>query len=76
MERERAERLQERERADRLTDEIANLARHLASTVEEAAARERDLRDQISHAKEARDRMSVEADKAQSELAEWKARPW
>jgi hypothetical protein len=76
VERERAERLQERDRADRLTDEVANLARHLASTVEEAAVRERDLRDQISHAKEARDRVNAEAGQARSELAEWKARPW
>ena len=76
VDRERSERLQERERADRLTDEVANLARQLASTVEEASARERDLRDQISHAKEARDRMNAEADQARSELTEWKARPW
>jgi DNA repair exonuclease SbcCD ATPase subunit len=76
VERERAERLQERERADRLTDEIAALARQLATTVEEAAGRERDLHDQIGQVKEVRDRMNAEADKAQSELAEWKARPW
>lgn len=76
VERERAERLQERERADRLTDEIAALARQLATTVKEAAGRERDFHDQIGKAKEARDRMNAEADKARSELAEWQARPW
>jgi DNA repair exonuclease SbcCD ATPase subunit len=76
VDRERSERLQERERADRLTDEVANLARLLASTVDESAARERALHDQIGQAKEARNRLEAEADKAQSELAEWKARPW
>jgi hypothetical protein len=48
----------------------------LATTVEKATARERDLRDQIDQAKESWDRMNAEADKARSELAEWKARPW
>lgn len=76
VDRERSERLQERERADRLTDEVANLARQLASTVEESAARERALHDQIGQAKEARNRLEAEADKARSELAEWKSRPW
>jgi DNA repair exonuclease SbcCD ATPase subunit len=76
VERERAEQLQERERADRLTDEVANLAKQLATTVEKATARERDLRDQIDQAKESWDRMNAEADKARSELAKWKARPW
>ncbi len=47
-ERERSERLEERVRADRLTNEIASLARELARVVEEASARERDLRDRLA----------------------------
>jgi hypothetical protein len=43
VERERGERLQERDRADRLANEVADLARRLADTVEEATARERAI---------------------------------
>jgi hypothetical protein len=76
VERERSERLQERERADRLTDEIAALARQLASTVDDAAGRERDLQGQLGRAKEevATNTACMEAMKA--ELEAIRARPW
>src|SRR5215210_6408879 len=45
LDRERGERLQERDRADRLTHEITSLAQQLAKAVQDAANRERDLRD-------------------------------
>ena len=48
VERERLERLEERGRADRLTAEVATLARDLARVVEEAAARERELRERLA----------------------------
>jgi hypothetical protein len=65
VERERGERLQERERADRLTSEVANLARQLASTVEEAAVRERALT-----------KAGEEAIALRMELEALKSRPW
>jgi hypothetical protein len=65
VERERTERLQERERADRLTDEVANLARQLARTVEEAAARERALT-----------KAGDDAIALRMELEALKSRPW
>jgi hypothetical protein len=43
--RERAERLRERERAEGLTAEVASLARLLAQTVQGARSRENDLRE-------------------------------
>jgi hypothetical protein len=76
VERERSERLQERERADRLTDEVASLARQLAQAVQEAGARESGLREQLTQARDAANRMEAEAGEARVELAEWKARPW
>ena len=69
VERERSERLRERERADRLTDEVASLARQLAQAVGDAGARETELRN-------AANQSAVEAGKARAELAAWKARPW
>ncbi len=50
LERERTERLQERERADRLASEITDLARQLAKITEEAGDRERDLQARLSTA--------------------------
>jgi hypothetical protein len=76
VERERSERLQERERANRLTDEVASLARQLAAAIHEAGSRENDLRNQIAKAKEASALDRVRADAASSELIAWKARPW
>ncbi len=46
--RERTERLAERDQATRLTDKVADLARQLATTVEEAAGRERDLQARLT----------------------------
>lgn len=48
LEREQAERHQERDRADRLAGEVADLARQIAKLADEAASRERDLRDQLT----------------------------
>lgn len=62
LERERAERGQERERAERLVGEVADLARQLARVAEDASMRERDLRDQIAS--------------AESALAAARSRPW
>jgi hypothetical protein len=76
VERERGERLQERERADRLTDEVANLARQLASTVEEAAIRERDLRDHLARAKEEAATSAARMKAINSELEAIQSRPW
>jgi DNA repair exonuclease SbcCD ATPase subunit len=76
VERERGERLQERERADQLTHEVGSLARQLAQAVQEAGAREANLRAQFSTAKEAATRIEAEAKQARAELAAWKARPW
>ena len=59
-------RLQERERADRLTEEVAGLARQLAAAVQEAGART-----ELGLASEARSR-----DRARADAAAWKARPW
>jgi hypothetical protein len=50
IERERAERLQERDRADRLAGEVADLARQLAKLTEEAGSRERDLQARLTAA--------------------------
>lgn len=43
LERERGERLQERDRADRMAGELTEMARELSRAVQDAAARERDL---------------------------------
>src|SRR5690349_1318360 len=48
LERERQERLKERDRTERLVGEVADLARQLARVVDEAGARERDLRDRLT----------------------------
>jgi hypothetical protein len=52
----------ERRRADRLQDELLSLAKTHTTTLERHAD---DLR-----------QMTVEAEKARGELAEWKSRPW
>lgn len=62
LDHERAERLAERERAERLVGEVADLARQLARVTEEAGDRERELRDRTATAETA--------------LAEVKAQPW
>ena len=76
IERERSERLQERERADRLTEEVTSLARQLAATVQEAGSRESDLREHLAKAREASASDRACAEKASLELLAWKARPW
>lgn len=87
LERERAERMQERDRAEKLVGEVADLARQLARVVDEAGLRERDLQARISMADTAlataqdamralRERAETEARLARDELAAWKARPW
>ncbi len=76
VERERGERLQERERADRLTDEIAALARQLAQTVQEASTRETDLRDQLTHAKEVAALDKARLVSITSEMEALRLRPW
>jgi len=76
VERERSERLQERERADRLTNEIAALARQLASTVDDAAGRERDLQGQLSRAKEEAANQAARMDAMKAELEAIRSRPW
>jgi hypothetical protein len=72
VERERGERLQERERADRLMGEVANLARQLASTVEEAAARERA----VAKAKEEAATNTARMGAMKAELEAIRSRPW
>ena len=62
IERERTERLHERARTERLTDEVANLARELAKTVEESSGREREVTERLAQAR--------------AELAARQARPW
>lgn len=91
LERERSERLQERDRAEKLVGEVADLARQLARLTEEAGARERDLHGQVVAAEaataetreqhvaelhELQARLEGEAEQARGELAAWKARPW
>jgi hypothetical protein len=76
VDRERSERLQERDRADRLTDEIAALARQLASTVDDAAGRERDLHGQLSQAREEAATNAARMDAIKAELEALRARPW
>lgn len=61
-ERERAERLTERERANHLADEVADTARQMGQIAQEAMQRERELRDQIAEAGRT--------------VAEMRARPW
>src|SRR3954471_5766566 len=58
-ERERTERLQERERADQLAGEVIDLARQLAKLVEEAGVRERDLQVRMMEADQARTEVAV-----------------
>ncbi len=53
LERERLERGQERERAESLVGEVANLARELARIAEEAAGRERELQGRVTAAEAA-----------------------
>lgn len=62
VERERVERLRERDRADALADRAADMARELAQAVSEGAAREREL--------------LAQAAAAETVLAEYRARPW
>jgi hypothetical protein len=76
VDRERAERLQERDRADRLTDKVASLARQLVQTVQEAGSRESAVSEQLSQAKTLASQREAEASSARGELAAWKARPW
>ena len=76
VERERSERLQERERADRLTDEIAALARQFANTVDEAAGRERDLQGQLGRAKEEAATSASHVNAMKAELEALRSRPW
>jgi hypothetical protein len=76
VERERAERSRERERADGLTDEIASLARQLAQVVQEAGKRETDLREQIAKATEVSISDRSRLASAKAELDALKARPW
>lgn len=51
VERERSERVQERERADHLASEVADMARQLARTIEEAGAREREITEKLAQAR-------------------------
>lgn len=74
--RERAERLKERERAEELTTEVASLARLLAQTVQGARSRENDLREQLSRTKDTANRVEAEIQKAREELANWEVQPW
>jgi DNA repair exonuclease SbcCD ATPase subunit len=91
LERERADRLQERDRAEKLVGEVADLARQLARVVDEAGGRERDLQariatadsalvaaqeEHVSELKALQERMEAEAAQARDELAAWRARPW
>jgi hypothetical protein len=76
VERERGERLQERERADRLTIEVAALARQLAQTVQEAGTRETDLRNQLAQAKEAAALDRARHASITSEMEVLRSRPW
>jgi outer membrane murein-binding lipoprotein Lpp len=85
-ERERTERLQERERADQLAGEVADLARQLAKLVEEAGVRERDLQARRMEADQARTTLAVmqermaraecDRDHVAAELAMHLALPW
>ncbi len=76
VERERGERLQERERADRLTDEVATLARQLAQAVQEAGSRESNLRDQLAQAREAAARDKAHAASVTAEMEALRSQPW
>lgn len=89
-EREHSERVQERDRADRLSQELADTTRRLVGLVEEmrelAAIRERlaasELRSTEAHERhvgELRDlraRLEGDAGRARDELASFRARPW
>lgn len=76
VERERGERLQERERADRLTDEVAALARQLARTVQEASTCETILRDQLAQVREAAALDQARLTSITSEVEALRSRPW
>lgn len=85
LERERIDRGQERERAEHLVGEVADLARQLARVVDEAASRERELQARLVAADDAlastRDEMvaaqrQAEAEAVREEFAAWKSRPW
>lgn len=77
----------ERERAERLAAEVADLARHLARVVEDAAGREREMQGRLvssdAAAAQARADLALmqkntETDVAQAraELDAWRSRPW
>lgn len=69
LDREHAERLQERDRAERLVGEVAELARQLARVAEEAGERERGLHGRIAAAE-------TDAAQVRAELSALRARPW
>ncbi len=85
-ERERTERLQERQRADQLAGKVADLAHQLAKLVEEAGVRERDLQARMTEADQARTKLATmqermaraehDRDRAAAELAIHLALPW
>jgi len=57
---------QERERADRLAGEVADLARQLAKIAEEAGARERDLQARLAEVEKGRDNIVAEAERVRT----------
>ena len=72
LKQERAERLQERERADHLAVEVAGLTRQLVKVAEEAGARERDLQVQLAEHMVEAERVRTEAER-QAAIAREKA---
>ncbi len=76
VERERSERLQERESGDRLKDEIAAPASQFSNNVDEAAARERYLQVQLGRAMEEAATSSARTDAMKAEMEAIRSRPW
>lgn len=79
LDRERTERLQERDRADLLSGELADQGKRLVALVEEmrelAALRERLAASELL-SKEVQFRLEGDAGRARDELASYKARSW
>ncbi len=91
IERERAERHQERGRSEKLVSEVADLARQLATAVEDAGARERELHVRVATAEVAlvglreahlvelqalREQHAADGIRARIELTQHRLRPW
>lgn len=76
LERERAERLAQRDRADAMADRAAEMARELARAVATGAARERELAQAAGEGVMRERELHARAVAAETMLMEYRTRPW